>query len=169
MWLNKSWAFHEPQLLHTQDGKFSECWLKTRRECIVNQMISKISSFQTEDSWSFHSSNLYDCEATLNHLWAYQTWRGLRDQLFNLFQEVFIIIETTTKCLDFDQELLISSPLYLPLHKIRWTFSKERSLGTWILLFYRTYVNFKNCPLEKLVEKWKGNHHMCNGMCESMH
>ena len=38
-----------------------------------------------------------------------------------------------------------------------------------MLLFYGTYVNFKNCPLAKLVEKWKGNHHMCNGMCECMH
>lgn len=38
-----------------------------------------------------------------------------------------------------------------------------------MLLSYRTYVKFKNCPLAKLVEKWKGNHHMCNGMCEYVH
>lgn len=38
-----------------------------------------------------------------------------------------------------------------------------------MLLSYRTYVKFKNCPLAKLVEKWKGNHHMCNDMCEYVH
>lgn len=65
---DKSQAFLEPQLPHTQDGKFSECWLRTRREYIVDQMISKTPSFQTEDSWASHSPHLYDCEPTLNHL-----------------------------------------------------------------------------------------------------